>query len=503
LIKICIEVKGKMKKHYLTAILCTLAIVATASIAMAQGSGTVLLVSDNEADSAIAEAIKNVRNLEIVTTPWNEFDEAVVLKIKELDPRKIYIIGGPVAVVPDYETQLDFATIIRISGKDRYATAAATLEQFQADFKGKGIIVVNGHDIPGIVKAKIKAKNTGAILLYIKAEGIPEEVEDALDLSGDEEIEIISSPDMDVDEIDRKIKLRARLHVKPVDRLNETARRERALEQINRTRGMIESAELAIEEHNATEVALKLLKEAEEHFANAEEAFENGNYGRAFGQAVAAANLAKNAIRAAEHEGEGKSRPEAAKEAIRSAQHAIEKAEEELSELSYPAPAAERMLDEAKEHLEIAEEAYKSDEFGSAYAHAKVAKRLGQNALEIAKHERKKTHITLTLKQKRNGRDRLIGDDDHEETDENADHDAEDEDEEESDEEEHEETSTTTTLEPITATSTTSTLTSTTNPEDEPTTTSLEAKTTTTEFKTTTTSSSTTTTEQAIDVVVP
>ncbi len=283
-----------MEKKYLLATFCLLAVIAMASTGAAQGSGIVILTSDNEADSAVAETIKNVIEAEIATTPWGVFSEAVVDEINAIEPSTVFILGGPMAVPFEYEISLQDYTVIRISGKDRYATAAAALTHFKENFRGRGILIAYGYDSKGIAKALEKAKQLGGIILFVTPFDVPFEVENAIDESEAGEVEIEESPNMDGDEIAKKLR---RTKAKIIhEKKNEAEKEERAFEQIEEASEEIGDAEEEIGDCESG-TAKKLLELAKEHLDNAEKAFEAGKYGEAFGQAISAEHLAESAER--------------------------------------------------------------------------------------------------------------------------------------------------------------------------------------------------------------
>lgn len=85
---------------------------------------------------------------------------------------------------------------------------------------------------------------------------------------------------------------------------NDVERENKNGKKQNKAKGQIESAAKAISEakaklnaSNATgnRIAIKLIAEAEKHFARAKEAFDEGKFGKAFGQAKSAERLAVNA----------------------------------------------------------------------------------------------------------------------------------------------------------------------------------------------------------------
>src|SRR3990172_2066922 len=199
-------------KHIRAIVICALTLLVSAIAVSAQTGKTVILVSDNMADSAVAEAIKSVKNIDVVTTPWGEFNESVVAKITALNPTVVFILGGPAAVPSEYENALSSYTWFRIYGNDRYATAAAALEHFKGDFKGKGIVIAYGYDSKGIKHALEKAKKIGGIILFVKPDDVPLDVERAINSSNASEVDVEEAPDMDEDKISKQLhKTKARV----------------------------------------------------------------------------------------------------------------------------------------------------------------------------------------------------------------------------------------------------------------------------------------------------
>ncbi len=78
-------------------------------------------------------------------------------------------------------------------------------------------------------------------------------------------------------------------------------RKEKAAEQIRRAGDMIEKARaMAREKGEARQAVTDLLAQAERHLDSAKQAFENADFGEAFGQARSAEVAARNALRALE-----------------------------------------------------------------------------------------------------------------------------------------------------------------------------------------------------------
>lgn len=266
-------------------------------LAVAQSESRVILVSDNEADSAVATVIENLKGLKIVITPWGKFNQSVVDQIQNLTPEEVIIIGGPAAVPSAYETALlEFTNTVRVAGKDRYATAARVLDLFRDDFKGKGAIAAYGYDKKGIEKALKKAKAQGMIVVFVDLSRAPWEMQKALENANISLLEVEESPNMNTTEIKDDVKD----DVGEV-RFTGVDRALRASEQIEEARKEIIEAEEKIAELNVTATApLELVDNARERLKRAEKAFNESKYGEAFGLAVSAEHLAENAKDVAE-----------------------------------------------------------------------------------------------------------------------------------------------------------------------------------------------------------
>ena len=97
----------------------------------------VVLVSDNCADKCVALEVADAINATVITTEWGVYNESLVDEILALNPDKVIIIGGNLAVVENYTTALENAgiTVERVGGKDRYETNANVTLRFQNQFR--------------------------------------------------------------------------------------------------------------------------------------------------------------------------------------------------------------------------------------------------------------------------------------------------------------------------------------------------------------------------------
>ncbi len=103
--------------------------------------GTVVLVSDNPADMAIARAVADTASGALVVSPWGAYDEKVIQKVLSIRPGSVVIIGGSVAVPKEYGNVLTGKGIkvTRMGGKDRFETSDLALDW----------LVDNGYTLKG------------------------------------------------------------------------------------------------------------------------------------------------------------------------------------------------------------------------------------------------------------------------------------------------------------------------------------------------------------------
>ena len=132
---------------------------------------TVILVSDNAADKAIAEYLANLTGAVLVTTTWGTYDPNVTAEILSYAPDQVIIIGGPEAVVEQYVIDLEDynITVYRWWGKNRYETNLAVIGNASKLFgiKFNATVVVAGNDSLAIQTALRLALQNGAMILYV------------------------------------------------------------------------------------------------------------------------------------------------------------------------------------------------------------------------------------------------------------------------------------------------------------------------------------------------
>jgi len=169
-----------MKK--LLTILVGLMILASLPTGLCENSKTVILVSNNPADHALAVLISNTTGWPVVVTGWGIYDTSVLTKLLSLAPQKILVIGGPLAVSQAYVKALkDLGiNVTRWWGWNRYGTDLSVLKNASelGILNLKNVIVVLGNDTPAILQAEKMAVQFRIPLIYVNKS--PKDIEPLL-----------------------------------------------------------------------------------------------------------------------------------------------------------------------------------------------------------------------------------------------------------------------------------------------------------------------------------
>ncbi|MFQ6089219.1 MAG: cell wall-binding repeat-containing protein [Candidatus Methanofastidiosia archaeon] len=106
--------------------------------------GRLILVSDNIADSALAEVLSAAMGATVVKVSWGMYDEEIIESILKVAPDRIIIIGGEAAVVKEMEENLKRHgfEVTRVAGKDRVETSMGVYLYFKGYFNQKEAVVV-------------------------------------------------------------------------------------------------------------------------------------------------------------------------------------------------------------------------------------------------------------------------------------------------------------------------------------------------------------------------
>ncbi|AFK23131.1 cell wall-binding repeat-containing protein [Pyrococcus sp. ST04] len=257
------------------------------SFVSAQAENIVILVSDNEADSALAEKVAEILNAKVVVTPWGIYNESVVAEIMSLNPSLVIIIGGPKAVSPQYYDALQSLGIsyTPIWGKDRVETSEKVIEFLMKDypqlFSNVTLVIVYGWDLSGIARLR-HLKDKHVIPLFVS-----KNTNVSINASN---ILIIETP------FSEKFMFRYKemFHHAPIIKANITP--EVANESIKNAEIALERAERIIERNVTSPLVSRLLDKAEDLLNKAKEKFSAGNYVEAYVLALHSKWLAERAL---------------------------------------------------------------------------------------------------------------------------------------------------------------------------------------------------------------
>ena len=107
----------------------------------------------------------------LLLTPSDAIPTAVLAELQRLGPRRIMVLGGQAAVSAQAQHQLEgIASVTRIAGEDRYATAAAVAGAWVGDVRR--VFVATGANYPDALAAVPVAFGDGPVLLS-RANGVP------------------------------------------------------------------------------------------------------------------------------------------------------------------------------------------------------------------------------------------------------------------------------------------------------------------------------------------
>ena len=122
----------------------------------------VILVSDNEADSTLADSVANIIGAyAVIKIPWGIYDPTYSAEVLKYAPDKVIIIGGPTAVPIDYEKDFEEMDISfeRWYGEDRYKTNLAVVQKLKNEFPEEfsqieAVYIVHGRDVLSMLMQK-------------------------------------------------------------------------------------------------------------------------------------------------------------------------------------------------------------------------------------------------------------------------------------------------------------------------------------------------------------
>ncbi len=270
-------------------------------VAVVYAQSEAILVSDNPADHSAAEILANKINASVVMTTWGTFNSTALSEIQNLGVSKVVIIGGTVAIPENAETQLEALGIEvkRLAGKDRYETASL-IASFGWPNGTTNAVIVQGHDAEGIRIAMQKAKAEGMPILYVTPNRVPERVKEQINALRIKQIESIQAPDLNKTKIEGELKSEGIAKINFTKR-NMTEASEKAIERAETLTQKANESLGNLTANGKSVAAYKLYEISIRHLNAAKEAYANRTYGRAFGQAISSAELARASIRISEN----------------------------------------------------------------------------------------------------------------------------------------------------------------------------------------------------------
>ena len=276
------------------------------SAASTGGSVTVILVSDNAADSALAKYIANLTGAFVVTTPWGVYNPNVTAEVMAYAPDQVIIIGGPAAVPEQYVEDLKSLniTVERWWGENRYGTNVAVIGnatvKLHLKFQGSAIIAP-GNDSAAIRKAFTEAVKVKGVIIYANSTTDPVRIMGRFGIAP-KNVTVVYTP------VTKGVTVRVIERLEHgsafrVEKVSVNVTEEMVLEVINATRERIEYAKVLLA--NATLkpreklMAERMLNASVEKLNLAEEALKEGDYWKAYGLAIAAEAHADFVVRVA------------------------------------------------------------------------------------------------------------------------------------------------------------------------------------------------------------
>jgi putative cell wall-binding protein len=141
-----------------------------AAAAFPEGADTVFVATGRNFPDALAGAAVAARfDAPILMVDTGVIPPVVAAELERLDPTTIVILGGPAAIAPTVEGDLaQYGAITRISGQDRYATAAAT-SAYGFPNGADTVFVATGADfVDALSGAPVAAAFDGPLLLVTR-----------------------------------------------------------------------------------------------------------------------------------------------------------------------------------------------------------------------------------------------------------------------------------------------------------------------------------------------
>ena len=165
-----------------------------------QSADTVIVTRDDlYPDALTGTPLSKKLDAPILFTNRLTLSPATATELTRLDPKKVIILGGTVAVSSEIENELKRKYVVqRIGGYDMYETAKKIAEEL--GYKGK-VVIATGEDFHDALIAAPLAANKGIPMLLTEKEGLPSYTKDALKFIAPSEIIVVGNSDMVSDSV--------------------------------------------------------------------------------------------------------------------------------------------------------------------------------------------------------------------------------------------------------------------------------------------------------------
>lgn len=147
------------------------------------GVETVYVATGGAYPDALSGGAAAARDDAPVLLVGDQLSEVVAGELMRLRPQRVIVLGGAAAVSDDVVAQLETITtaaVERLSGPDRFATAAAVAATFQ-DVPVPAAFVATGMDFPDALAGVPAAAGAAAPILLALPDGVPSVTAQALD----------------------------------------------------------------------------------------------------------------------------------------------------------------------------------------------------------------------------------------------------------------------------------------------------------------------------------
>ena len=154
-----------------------------------------IALGTNFPDALVASAAAGAIHAPVLLTSRDHVPQPTLDQLTRLNPKTIYIVGGTAAVSRAVENQLEpYASkeLIRLAGRDRYATSAAVAEEiFDSATK---VYLASGANFPDALVAAAPAGAYQSPVLLVTRDAIPASTREQLDRLKPEQILVVGGP---------------------------------------------------------------------------------------------------------------------------------------------------------------------------------------------------------------------------------------------------------------------------------------------------------------------